>query len=71
MSGSGLDTTFRLGAGGDDVYSALVEAHSGLSEEASQRLNVRLVLLLANQIGDAATVMQAIARARDGLTDKR
>ncbi|MDX2158294.1 MAG: DUF2783 domain-containing protein [Hyphomicrobiaceae bacterium] len=67
MSEPALDTSFRLGAGGDDVYAALVEAHRGLSEEASHRLNVRLVLLLANQVGCSAAVKAAIARACHGL----
>ena len=63
----GLDTSFRLGPRGDDVYAALIEAHRGLADEDSARLNVRLVLLLANQVGDAQVVLEAIARARSGL----
>lgn len=64
---SGLDTSFRLGARGDDVYAALIEAHRGLSEEASARLNARLVLLLANHVGDADVVLDAIRRAAAGI----
>ncbi len=37
----------------DAAYRLLVEAHRGLSDEESARLDARLVLLLANQIGDA------------------
>lgn len=66
MSDARLDTSFRLGKRGDDVYAALMAAHRGLSDEASARLNARLVLLLANQIGDADVVLEAIARAREG-----
>jgi hypothetical protein len=62
-----LDTAFRLGRRGDDVYAALIAAHSGLSEEQSQRLNARLVLLLANQVGDGEAVLAAIRHAREGL----
>jgi hypothetical protein len=62
-----LDTAFRLGSGGDDVYAALIAAHDGLSDEESRRLNARLVLLLANQIGDAHLVIEAIRHARAGL----
>jgi hypothetical protein len=64
---AGLDTSFRLGDRGDDVYAALVEAHRGLTQEESARLNARLVLMLANQLGDAAVVLEAIERARAGV----
>lgn len=67
MTDAKLDTSFRLGTEGDDVYAALIAAHGGLSDEASARLNARLVLLLANQVGDAGTVIEAIRRAREGL----
>lgn len=66
MNAAKLDTSFRLGKRGDDVYAALMEAHQGLTDEAGARLNARLVLLLANQIGDADIVLEAIARAREG-----
>jgi hypothetical protein len=48
----------------DDFYQALIDAHSGLTDEQSAALNARLVLLLANQIGDLTTLRQAIAAAR-------
>jgi len=64
---AGLDTAFRLGGRGDDVYAALIEAHRGLTPEASARLNARLVLMLANHLGDAGVVLDAIARARQGI----
>jgi hypothetical protein len=41
----------------------LVDAHRGLSDAESERLNVRLVLLLANHIGDAQVIAEAIAAA--------
>jgi hypothetical protein len=65
---SALDTSVRLGSRGDDVYAALIDAHRGLSHDESARLNARLVLMLANHIGDAAAVLDAIARARAGVT---
>ncbi len=61
MSGIGKD---RLGAAGDDVYAALMAAHDGLSLEESTRLNARLVLLLANEVGDLERVRQAIEAAK-------
>ena len=48
----------------DGFYAALVEAHDGLDAEASAALNARLVLILANQIGDIATLKAAIDEAR-------
>ena len=36
----------------DGFYAALVTAHQGLSDEASELLNARLVLILANHVGD-------------------
>jgi hypothetical protein len=52
---------------GDDFYAALVQAHEGLSDDHSALLNARLVLLLANQVGDLATLREALAAARSGL----
>ncbi|TCO79263.1 uncharacterized protein DUF2783 [Plasticicumulans lactativorans] len=51
---------------GDDFYEALIEAHRDLDDEHSQRLNARLILLLANHIGDLGVLRQALAIARDG-----
>lgn len=48
----------------DDFYQALIEAHAGLSEPQSAALNARLILLLANQVGDLETLTEAIAAAK-------
>ena len=48
----------------DDFYQALIEAHAGLSEQDSVALNARLILLLANPVGDVATLKEAIAAAK-------
>ena len=48
----------------DDFYQALIEAHAGLSEVQSAALNARLILLLANQVGDLETLKEAIAAAK-------
>jgi hypothetical protein len=58
-----LDTTPRL-ADPDALFAALVEAHRDLDEAASRRLDARLVLLLANHIGDMEVLRQAIELAR-------
>lgn len=51
----------------DDFYQTLIDAHAGLTDEQSAALNTRLVLLLANQIGDLTTLQQAIAAARASI----
>lgn len=48
----------------DDFYEALIAAHQGLSTPESHAMNARLVLLLANHIGDQATLLQALQLAR-------
>ena len=59
-----LDTTPRL-TDPDALFALLIAAHEGLDAEASRRLDARLVLLLANHIGDMDTLRQAIALAKD------
>ena len=51
----------------DAFYEALIAAHEGLSDEQSNLLNARLILLLANQVGDMASLRACIAAARAGL----
>lgn len=53
----------------DGFYAALVAAGEGLSDEAAQALLHRLVLLLANQVGDQAVLLDIIAAARAGLPE--
>lgn len=48
----------------DAAYEALVEAHRGLSEAESAALNARLVLILANHIGDLDVLKAAISLAK-------
>ena len=49
----------------DAFYEALMDAHHGLSRDDSEALNARLVLLLANQVGDGATLRACIAAAQE------
>ena len=51
----------------DAFYAALVAAHEGLDEARSADLNAALVLLLANQVGDSAVLLQCIEAARDAI----
>lgn len=55
----------RLGPGGDDFYAALMKAHEGLSFEESARLNAKLVLLLANQVGDLGVIHAVLKAAQE------
>ena len=48
----------------DGFYEKLLDAHEGLSREQSELLNARLILLLANQVGDADTLAACIAAAQ-------
>lgn len=48
----------------DAFYEQLLDAHVGLSREDAELLNARLILLLANQIGDARVLQACIEAAR-------
>ena len=52
---------------GDAFYDHLVRAHRGLDDAQSEALNARLVLLLANHIGDLRVLDEALALARQGV----
>jgi hypothetical protein len=52
----------------DGFYAALLAAHEGLREAQSADLNARLVLLLANQCGDQAVLLDCIRAAAEDLT---
>ena len=65
-----LETETRL-PDPDAAYRSLIEAHRGLSDEDSAALNTRLVLLLANHIGDADVLAAAIAVAKKALGHRR
>ena len=54
----------KLGADGDAFYHALMDIHDGLSESESHALNARLVLILANEIGDLATLNSLLVAAK-------
>jgi hypothetical protein len=48
----------------DGFYEQLLDAHHGLDEEQSKLLNARLILLLANQVGDAKVLKDCVDAAR-------
>ena len=49
--------------GADDFYAELLATHEGLSNDDSGALNARLVLVLANHIGDRAVLSDALKAA--------
>ena len=55
----------------DDFYERLIATHRGLSDEESALVNAKLVLLLANHIGDPEVLGQAMAAARHGMGDSK
>lgn len=63
-----LDLTPRL-TDVDDLYQLLVDAHADIDADQSLRVNARLILLLANHIGDVGVVAEAIAIATNGPAD--
>lgn len=48
----------------DAFYEQLLDAHEGLDEKQSALLNARLILLLANQVGDAKALKECVEAAR-------
>ena len=60
---------FQTFSPGDDFYEALIEAHNGLTDDESLAVNARLVLLLANHMGDISVLREALAVARKPFDD--
>ncbi|HET8585749.1 MAG TPA: DUF2783 domain-containing protein [Casimicrobiaceae bacterium] len=53
----------------DEFYEALIDMHRGLDAQQSAMVNARLILLLANHVGDLAVLREAMTRARAGIGD--
>jgi hypothetical protein len=51
----------------DAAYRLIVEAHRGLNEEESRKLDAALILILANQIGELSVLEQALDLARKAI----
>lgn len=49
----------------DAFYAALTELHRDRSEAQSERINARLILLLANHVGDQQVLEEALAIAAE------
>ena len=48
----------------DEFYEALIDAHRDLTLEQSHQMNAKLVLLLANHVGDLDVLKDAMQRAK-------
>ena len=48
----------------DGFYDELLAVHQDLTKEESDALNARLILILANHIGDRDTLRDALAAAK-------
>jgi hypothetical protein len=48
----------------DDFYESLIDLHRGLSERESALVNAKLILLLANHVGDPEVLRAAMDAAR-------
>jgi hypothetical protein len=53
----------------DDVYNAIVDAHRDLNDEQCRAFDARLILLLANHVGDEAVLREALEAARQTMED--
>ncbi|HQR09781.1 MAG TPA: DUF2783 domain-containing protein [Casimicrobiaceae bacterium] len=51
----------------DDFYEDLLAMHRDLSDAQSSIVNAKLILLLANHIGDAGVLRAAMAAAREDV----
>lgn len=58
---------FQAYSPGDDFYEALIDTHRDLSDEQSAMVNAKLILLLANHIGDISVLREAMTIARQDV----
>ncbi len=49
----------------DDFYQRLVEVHESLDDEQTRRFDLALIFMLANHVGDKATLATYIEMAQD------
>jgi hypothetical protein len=54
----------------DDFYEVLVNAHDGLSDDESRRLNAKIILLLANAIGNKDLLEEIILTAQKSFLEQ-
>jgi hypothetical protein len=55
----------------DAFYEALIDSHRDLTTAQSHEMNAKLVLMLANHIGDVEVLRDAMQRARATILQAR
>ncbi|MGI9228872.1 MAG: DUF2783 domain-containing protein [Gammaproteobacteria bacterium] len=53
----------------DDFYARLIDLHEGLTQEQSNAVNARIILLLANHTGDAAVLDEVLSYIKQNLDE--
>lgn len=53
----------------DGFYTSLIALHEGLTAAESLKVNAKLILLMANEIGDRAVLDEMLAVVRDELRE--
>jgi hypothetical protein len=66
LAGALLNTQPNIQAP-DDFYQELVDMHRDLSAQQSALVNAKLILLLANHVGDPAILREAMRAARQDI----
>jgi len=54
----------------DDFYARLIDLHEGLSSDESNILNCKLILLMANHIGDRELLFEVLDVAQNSRPQK-
>ncbi|MDD9874898.1 MAG: DUF2783 domain-containing protein [Gammaproteobacteria bacterium] len=54
----------------DAFYERLVAVHESLDDEQSDQFNLSLILMLANHIGDAATLADLMDKAEQAACNR-
>lgn len=54
----------------DEIYEAIIAMHEGLDDEESMKVNARMIIILANHIGDASIIKEAARVAREPFARK-
>ena len=51
----------------DGFYARIIELHQGLTQEQSNKLNAKIILMLANHVGDDDVLREVLEYARNSL----
>lgn len=51
----------------DDFYARLIELHEGLTTEQSHKVNAKVILMLANHVGDTDVLYEVLDHVEKDL----